>query len=303
MSKRKTPRDSERQYWLWVTRPEYYLDEDGQDRRDLDPANRSDPGGWWTCNRDTRRGDLVLLWRTSPKCDIGYLMQAASDAYSLTDEPYARHQGWKYGCDYKVLYKFEHPVTLQHLRGEPHLHDWGAYRANFRGSAFRIPKDHWARLHRLAAKLNRGYAGWLRNVIKRDVDITIQGEEKIEEALVNDLGLLKDFGYDLELYSDPKTGRSGRQWVCKGTGGRIDLLCQDRRKKKRYVVIELKTVKASQRTFGQICGYMGSVQDRIAGRTPVVGLVISRGYDVNFEAAMRTIDRVEQLDLEKLGFQ
>ncbi len=218
------------------------------------------------------------------------------------DERYARQQGWKYGCDYKVLYKFEHPVTLQHLRGEPHLHDWGAYRANFRGIAFRIPPDHWARLHKLAAKLNPGYAGWLRKVTKHAVDITIAREEEIEEALVNNLGLLKDFGYDLELYSDPKTGRAGQQWVCKGTGGRIDLLCRDRRKK-RYVVIELKNVKASQRTFGQISGYMGSVQERIAGRTPVVGLVISRGYDVNFQAAMRTTDRILQIDLQKLGFQ
>ena len=302
MSKRKTPRDSERQYWLWVTRPEYYLDEDGQDRRDLDPANRSDPGGWWTCNKDTRRGDLVFLWRTSPKCDIGYLMQAASDAYSLMDEPHAVRPGWKYGCDYKVLYKFEHPVTLQHIRGEPHLHDWGAYRANFRGIAFRIPKDHWARLHELAAKLNPGYAELLHKVTKRAVDITIIREEEIEEALVNNLGLLKDSGYDLQLYSDPKTGKSGQQLVCKGTGGRIDLLCRDRRKN-RYVVIELKNVKASYKTFGQISGYMGWVQERIAGRTPVNGLVISRGYDVNFEAAMRTTDRIRQLDIQELGFK
>ena len=68
-------------------------------------------------------------------------------------------------------------------------------------------------------------------------------------------------------------------------------------------MIELKNVKASQQTFGQISSYMGSVQDRIAGRTPVIGLVISRGYDVNFQAAMKVTDRIFQIDLQNLGFQ
>jgi len=41
---------NERQYWLWVTRPDYYLDEDGCDREDLDPALGADSDGWWTCS-------------------------------------------------------------------------------------------------------------------------------------------------------------------------------------------------------------------------------------------------------------
>jgi hypothetical protein len=65
----------ERQYWLWETRPEYYLDEDGSERESLDPENSTDSDGWWTCNKGTKEGDLVFLWRTSPKKDIGYLIQ------------------------------------------------------------------------------------------------------------------------------------------------------------------------------------------------------------------------------------
>jgi hypothetical protein len=79
--------ETERQYWLWVTRPEYYLDEDGNEREDLDPSHGVDTEGWWTCHKDTQEGDLVFLWRTTPKRDIGYLIQAASDAYSIADDP------------------------------------------------------------------------------------------------------------------------------------------------------------------------------------------------------------------------
>ena len=64
-------------------------------------------------------------------------------------------------------------------------------------------------------------------------------------------GLLKRFGYDLALYYDPHTGTSGRLFVCKGHGGRIDLLCYDKQQRD-FVVIEIKNVRAGQRFFCQI---------------------------------------------------
>ena len=69
-----TTENIEQQYWLWVTRAEYYLDGDGNDKEDLDPTKTEDTDGWWTCHKDTRKGDLVFLWRTAPKKDIGCLL-------------------------------------------------------------------------------------------------------------------------------------------------------------------------------------------------------------------------------------
>jgi len=60
-----TTKTNQRQYWLWVTRPEYYLDDEGNDSSDLDPSTEVDVGGWWTCHKNTRRGDLVFLWEGS----------------------------------------------------------------------------------------------------------------------------------------------------------------------------------------------------------------------------------------------
>jgi len=66
---------NERQYWLWVTRPDYYLDEDGCDREDLDPTLGADSDGWWTCNKATKEGDLVLLWALSRnQVKLGFLL-------------------------------------------------------------------------------------------------------------------------------------------------------------------------------------------------------------------------------------
>lgn len=47
------------QSWLWVTRPEYYLDEKGQESEDL---GGDDESGWRTCHKDTKKGDLAFLW-------------------------------------------------------------------------------------------------------------------------------------------------------------------------------------------------------------------------------------------------
>ena len=127
-------------------------------------------------------------------------------------------------------------------------------------------------------------------------------EEELEEALVNNLALLAPFGFDLELYADSETGRTGRQLVCKGDGGHIDLLCYDRRNT-RYVVIELKNVRAGRAVFAQICSYIGWVEERIARDQPVVGIVISRGTDPKFESARKVADCVHQINLTELGFE
>lgn len=294
-------RNVERQYWLWVTRPEYYLDADGNEREDLDPSRGEDTEGWWTCHKETRRGDLIFLWRTTPKKDIGYLIQAKSDAYSITDDEFAAKQGWDYGCDYQVLYRFSPPLTIQALKNDPTLHDWSPLLQQFRRRVFRIAPEYWAKLNRLIANMQPPYRAFTERLEKEPIFHRILLEEQLEDTLVRQLSLLKPFGYHLELYRDPNTGVSGRQFVCKGHGGRIDLLCYDVQHG-RYVVIELKNVRAAQNTFAQICSYVGWVQKRIAHGTPVIGLAISRGYDARFESSMEVTDRIFHLDLTQLGF-
>lgn len=291
----------DRKYWVWVTRPEYYLDEWGNDREDLDPTNNIDSDGWWTCHKNTKKGDLILLYRSAIKRDIGYLIQAESDAYFIGDDDYAVERGWDYGCDQRVLFKFESPLTLQEIRENPYLQDWTAFRGNFQKRVYEIPASHWQRLNNLLSEKNIGFNGFLQNLQKTIVAKSILLEEELEDALVEDLSLLNPFGYDLELYKS-KDGISGRQLVCKGNGGRIDLLCYDKTKT-QYVVIELKNVRAGQNTFGQICNYVGWVQERIAKDKSVIGLVISRGYDTKFQSSMKITDKILHLSLEDIGFE
>ena len=106
MVAKKTPR-GDRRYWVWVTGPDYYLDEDGSERQDLDPGQGYEPGGWWTCHRETEEGDLVLVYRSQKKKDLAYLIETRSAAYSLLDDDHAAERGWDYGCDFEVIEKFQ----------------------------------------------------------------------------------------------------------------------------------------------------------------------------------------------------
>ena len=287
-----------RQYWIWVTRPDYYWEDDGSDREILDPTRCADSGGWWTCHRDTGKGDLIFLWRTSPKKDIGYLIQAESDAYSIADD---NDHGWGYGCDYEVLYKFEHPIQIKDLRNSPSFDEWGPLKGSFQKTTFKISPEYWIKLNNLAADKNPGYQEIIEQIQKEPLSEAIRLEKELEDALAANLDILKKFGHDLELYVNPESSQSGRQFICRGNGGRIDLLCYDRTQK-RYVVIELKNVRAGQNTFGQISNYMGWVQNRIAGNIPVIGIVISRGYDTRFESASKITDKISHINVEDLGF-
>lgn len=283
-------------HWLWVTHPEYYLDENGAPREDLEPGHGND--GWWTCHKDTKAGDLVLLYRTSPKRDIAYLMQAEGNAFPLEHDAYAREHGWAYGCEFRSLFRFHVPLGLAELRNDASLENWPALRDCFQRKAFAIAPDVWLRLTQLLEDDNPGYASVLAasGTLPRDVT----NEKDMEDRLSVGLHLLKPFGYDLELYRD-ELGRTGRQFVCASIQGRMDLLCRARANGE-YIVIELKAVRAEGHTYAQVQAYMGWVMDNLPHGSHVRGLVVSEGTDAWFDSAARASrGTVRQLDRKDVG--
>lgn len=290
-------RDDERQgqrrrYWLWVTRPAYYLEEDGADSEQLNPA-AEDVGGWWTCHKDTQEGDLVLLWRTQPRSDIGYLIEATSDAYFIGDDPDAAEKGWDYGCEYRPRFKFANPLTLAEIRADAYLDDWSALRRTFRGRVFELTPEVWARL--TSGHLAPSNPG-LQKALGGSGGLLKLGrsERELEDHLEKHLGLLRRHGYDVELKE--------RQHILRGQGGRIDLLCYEKTAQ-RYLVIELKNVRASRNTIGQVASYLGWVNEHSRSRRKARGLVIARGFDSTFLSAAAAIPSVGYLTLKELGLE
>jgi len=127
--------ERERQYWLWVTRPEYY--------------HSVGSFGGWSCHKNTKQGDLAFLWRAKGKSDIGFLLQAESDA--IPDKE------WGHSCDYKTLYVFKNPVNIKDLRADSYFDEWSPLKRNLQGKAFEIQENYWNRLNQIAIRKEPDY--------------------------------------------------------------------------------------------------------------------------------------------------
>lgn len=284
--------------WLWVTKPEFHTNPDGSSALQVGPFE-----GWWTCNRHTNAGDLVLLYRAKTKKDIGYLILATTDAFSINDDPFARERGWEWACEFDILYAFDDPIPLSALRADEVFWKWSPLGINFQGRVFPIGKKYWDRLIQLALPSNRGLAKFVGLAPGFSAPRRILAERELEESLAANLANLRQAGWDLELWRDTTSGRSGRQFVCAAAGGRIDLLCKDR-KSGGLVVVELKNVIATEQTYMQTWRYLSWVQRFLASGKPVAALVVARGCDSRFELMAEASDgKVRFLSLTAAGFE
>ena len=288
MASRKVTRSSVK-HWIWVTGPEYYWDEDGLDTAHLDPNATVGPEGWWTCSGETRMGDLILLYRTSPARDFAYLIQAASNAFPIDDEFPAQDHGWTYGCEYRPLLKFVTPLPLREVRADPELRDWGPIRSNLQGRAFAVPFAVWRRLKTTLEASNPDLTKVLKQTVPKSAR-RFQSEKALEDWLEKNLRRLKPFGFHLDILE--------RQKVCGGMG-RIDLLRVDN-KTGGYVVIELKNARATRDAAGQVAAYLGWVAWNLPNRRKPRGLVIASGEDSAFRNARRAVPRLEFVSLDDL---
>ena len=191
-----------RQYWLWVTHPEYY-----------ESVGLS---GGWSCHKDTKKGDLIFLWRAKGKSDIGFLLQAETDA--------APDPNWDNACDYKTIYEFKNPVNIKDLRNiDTYFRDWPAYTGNFQSKAWKIPLKHWEKLNQIAIEKDPDYQKIIKNVDPAGSFEEVSDHPKLDEdysldALCQKTFLDKEFWEEVQLlvndkrqiifYGPPGTGKT-----------------------------------------------------------------------------------------------
>lgn len=301
MPRMTTKRRREPIRWVWVWRPDYYLEADGADREELEPGGTE----WGTCHVDTEPGELVLLYRTTPRKDIARLLRTTSSA-RLNDEwtPSAAKSSWNYIADFDVLAKFDPPLSYAHLKSCRDLESWGALRKRFQGSFFGItPHQSDALWQLLEGRLPPGTFSAIQRPTRAAGELPRESE--IEHALVkNQLRVLNQlYRLDLELWRSEDGRIVGKQLPCDTAGGRLDLLCR-LRGGNALVVVEIKVGRADRETYGQISTYMGWVKTELhAGRAkPTVrGIVLSDGADAGFASALSAGAPIEQIDVRPVA--
>jgi hypothetical protein len=281
-------------YWLWVTRPKYYM-ENGEDRELLKT------GGVWTCHKDTKPGDLVLVYRTKPKSDIAYILVSKTDSFPWSSR-FPAHRNWEYGCEFECLKAFpDSPLKYTDLQKDPQMEEWNALKAKFFGqAAWRLDPEVWSKTIRRLDHLNPGIAKLIERqggqIKKHALD-----ELKLEKRLADDPSPLRRLKLGpLSLFADASRGITGRQVLCvPESKRRIDLLFKQR-DGRGLIVAELKVVKATRETYGQIRSYVGWVKKTFPHRK-VSGVVVSKGYDTAFGDCLKAAPRVIfQIDVKDL---
>ena len=94
------------QRWLWVTLPETYTSQ---------PFRVGDEFTW-TCHRDSRPGDIAVLYRADLFKDFSHLFRIDSDPYD--DPDIAAEFGDVLACDCTLVAALQRSITLPEVRDE-----------------------------------------------------------------------------------------------------------------------------------------------------------------------------------------
>lgn len=276
--------------WLWVTRPKYYLDAEGRDLPDLEPGTGFVADGWWTCDPQTRNGDLVLLYRAEVRKDMSHFLVARSDAQPL-NEPGSEFHGQP-TCRYEVLARFGRPLPFAELAADPALRDWRPVKIRLQGRAFPIPTTEWRRLGELLGTNLANLAAMAVDGLER-----IGYEKELEQRLFHHPQLLSVAGLR-------RLRRPERQRYLP-TGRIADLVYrQGRGILRRTVVVELKKIKAGPATVRQVLDYRATLDELPPRRRPwrrrTHAVLISDGTSAGAER-LATAHGVQLISLNKLN--
>jgi putative restriction endonuclease len=169
-------------YWLWVTTRENAAEANLNEDRDVI---------WkWTCDENTKKGDLILLYLNSKgraekgyhKSAFCYLMHARGNADRIRSNDSDWHEWRGYFCEAQVLYHFKNPVKYQDIGLDSELREWDAYkRRNFQGRSFPIPEKIWNKLDDIAMKRNPEYHGHREFLATQDTSTDLSDEFKARE--------------------------------------------------------------------------------------------------------------------------
>jgi hypothetical protein len=275
-----------RTHWIWIARPEFYAEPDGTERMDLDPSADFEPRGWWRCDEATRRGDLVLLYRTAPRSDIRYVIEVESDAYPL--EHHRAAPPGAYGCDYRVVHKLDPPVSLAHLRADPVTARWTAVRGNFKQRTT-VPPEVWDRLATIIAHRDPGAGRLLREGTDGADRRGAVAERALERRLSDEPQRLRRIGLDVE-----GVGRRVRH----PHGGVLDLVFRDR-ETGDYLVVALRAGRAPRAAVALLLEDVASVADLYGHDAR--GLLVAADLDRRAELMLRGAGNLAFARLADLG--
>jgi len=146
----------ERNYWLWVARA-------GGLEDDLE---RGYEMTWEGCDPRTSKGDKALIYLTSPRKHVRYLVEILEDCQE-DDILTKKGEVMGYICRFRILYTFEEPLKISQMRNYESLEDWYPLKVSFIRMVFKIEEKYWNTLRDILITKNsesKGSFELLKNI-------------------------------------------------------------------------------------------------------------------------------------------
>ena len=191
------------QKWTFAINKDFYFDLKEQDEI------------VWNSAKEIKKDNLIMIYTGAPYGSIGFILTSLTDPF---EDPEIRKHWNRPAVNVRKLLEINSPITLQELRDNPILSQWGAVRMGFRGSHFKMSEEEFSELIGLIIDKNPEQrkdievivekhsinestfiVGWGRAHIVRDICYLINENPSInEDGLFN---LLRD-----------KVGDNGNYW-------------------------------------------------------------------------------------------
>lgn len=159
---------------------------------------------------ETKKGDMVLIYRGKPYSNIAYIFKAKNDAYK---DDYFRDD-WDIAIDLHEKIEISNPISFQELKNDPFLKNWNIVRKNFMGSFFNMPTPEWERLKEIILDKNPD----LKDNLDSNHEVSL--EESIKEDDVNKWAFAIKKNFYPKIVENEKIKMASSSEVKKG-----DIIC------------------------------------------------------------------------------
>ena len=106
----------------------------------------------WNSAKQVKKNDLIMVYTGAPYSSIGFVLKANTDPY---EDPGIREEWNRPAIKVKKILEIPKPISLQELRKNPILSQWGAIKMGFRGSHFKMSDEEYNELKRLILEKNQ----------------------------------------------------------------------------------------------------------------------------------------------------
>lgn len=126
-------------HWAFVINKDFYSELEEKDKIT------------WNSAKDVRKGDIILIYTGSPHSNIGFVLRAISENF---DDPDIQKSWNRPAVMVEKLIEIPNPITLSELKENSILSHWGAVRAGFRGSHFKMSDEEWEEIMKVIIEKN-----------------------------------------------------------------------------------------------------------------------------------------------------